>query len=374
MYALITTARTAAALPPDLADQLGAAHAGEAVVGHQDAGTVGDRLRQRFLGAGRDLGRVAAHRQDLRDVLREVLVVVDDQHGLVVMASGLARQTMTQARSGTRSQMPKRADHRAPRAGTQSLRASPYGRALDAASSWNGRCSCERLGGSHERRRVTDLIVCATDFSPEAASALEWAVGFARREGGRIDLVHVLPEPTHNREQLATDAATFEAARLHDARARLGQVAAEAARTAGVVVQPQILIGDTHVRIVEHARGHQARLIVMGASGRPAIDRWVLGSAAERTVSRRACRWPSCPVTTGRRPGSRRGRRESARPFKALVGLEGDDFPELVTFAAGLRRRGACDVTFLHFYWPIEEYQRLGLRGPAIRSRPIRRS
>ena len=36
-----------------------------------------------------------------------------------------------------------------------------------------------------------DLIVCATDFSPEAASALEWALGFARREGGRIDLVHV---------------------------------------------------------------------------------------------------------------------------------------------------------------------------------------
>ena len=35
-----------------------------------------------------------------------------------------------------------------------------------------------------------------------------------------------------------------------------------------------------------------------------------------------------------------------------------------MTFAAGLRRRGACDVAFLHFYWPVEEYQRLGLRGP----------
>ena len=35
-----------------------------------------------------------------------------------------------------------------------------------------------------------------------------------------------------------------------------------------------------------------------------------------------------------------------------------------MTFAAGLRRRGACDVAFLHFYWPVEEYERLGLRGP----------
>ena len=84
-----------------------------------------------------------------------------------------------------------------------------------------------------------DLIVCATDFSPEAASALEWAAAFARREGGRIDLVHVLPEPTHNLEQLATDAGTFEAARLHDARERLDQVAAEVALTSGVAVQPQ---------------------------------------------------------------------------------------------------------------------------------------
>ena len=147
-----------------------------------------------------------------------------------------------------------------------------------------------------------DLIVCATDFSPEAASALEWALGFARREGGRLDLVHVLPEPTRDREALAADEATFEAARLHDARERLSQVAAEAARSAGVAVHPEVLLGDAHARIVEHARGHRARLIVMGASGRPAIDRWVLGSVAERTVQIRE-------LARGRRPPSRAGAR-----------------------------------------------------------------
>ena len=30
---------------------------------------------------------------------------------------------------------------------------------------------------------------------------------------------------------------------------------------------------------------------------------------------------------------------------------------------ASLRRRGSCDVTFLHLYWPTEEFERLGLRG-----------
>jgi nucleotide-binding universal stress UspA family protein len=207
-----------------------------------------------------------------------------------------------------------------------------------------------------------DLIVCATDFSPEASSALEWAIAFARREGGRIDLVHVLPEPTHDHEALAADEATFEAARLHDARERVTQIAAEAAGAAGVVVHPQILIGDAHVSIVEHARRHLARLIVMGASGRPAIDRWVLGSVAERTV-----RSASSPVVVVPLHEAGQGRLPeqagSGRSLRALVGLEGDDFAELVTFSAGLRRRGTCDVTFLHLYWPIEEYERLGLRG-----------
>jgi nucleotide-binding universal stress UspA family protein len=205
----------------------------------------------------------------------------------------------------------------------------------------------------------SDLIVCATDFSAEAASAVSWAVAFARREGARVDLVHVLPDPTHDREALAADAATFEAARLHDARERLRQAAAESAR-AGVVVQSHILIGDAGSGIVEHARQHLARMIVMGPSSRPAIDRWVLGSTTERTI--RSAGVPVVVVPPGQAwPASEEA--EQARPLKALVGLEGDDSAELITFAAALRRQGRCDVTFVHLYWPIEEFERLGLRG-----------
>ena len=208
---------------------------------------------------------------------------------------------------------------------------------------------------------TSDLIVCATDFSSAASSALEWALAFARREGGHVDLVHVLPEPTDKRESLAADAATFEAARLQDAREKLSQVAVEAARATNVAVRPQILTGDPDVGVVDHARRNGARMIVMGASGRPAIDRWVLGSAAERTV-----RSASVPVVVVPRhePGQPwLEPRESGRRLKALVGLEGDDSTALVSFAAALRRREAFDITFLHLYWPIEEFERLGLRG-----------
>jgi nucleotide-binding universal stress UspA family protein len=54
-----------------------------------------------------------------------------------------------------------------------------------------------------------------------------------------------------------------------------------------------------------------------------------------------------------------------AAALTALVGLEGvDGGAELVRFTASLRRRGRCDVTFLHLYWPVEEFERLGLPGP----------
>lgn len=208
------------------------------------------------------------------------------------------------------------------------------------------------------------LIVCATDFSDEAASALDWAAAYARRQGARIDLVHVLPEPTHDREALAADAATFEAARRQDAHEQLAVLAAGTVRHAGVTVQPHLLTGQAEVVIVEHARHHEARLIVVGAGRLPAIERWVLGSVAERTV-----RSASCPVAIVPRqepshvwfPSQTSA---TARPFKALVGLEGDEGAALVTFAADLRRPARCDVTFLHLYWPIAEYRRLGLRGP----------
>jgi nucleotide-binding universal stress UspA family protein len=210
----------------------------------------------------------------------------------------------------------------------------------------------------------SDLIVCATDFSDEAASALDWAVAFARREGARIDLLHVLPEPTRDREQLAADAATFEAARLHDARERLAATAVAAGRAAGVTVQPQVLRGNGHVPIIEHARANRARAIVMGAGTRPMVERWVLGSVAERTV-----RSAGCPVVIV--PRRERGQSwlggegdHAGAPMKALVGLEGvEGGTELIRFAADLRQRGRCDVTFLHLYWPNEEFARLGLHG-----------
>jgi nucleotide-binding universal stress UspA family protein len=131
-----------------------------------------------------------------------------------------------------------------------------------------------------------------------------------------------------------------------------------------VSVHAHVLRGDGHTALVEHARAHGARAIVMGATRAPRLERWVLGSIAERTVRSAAC--PVVIVPRRQSGGSwlMPGEAGAEPALNALVGLEGPAAgAALIRFAADLRRRGSCDVTFLHLYWPTEEYARLGLHG-----------
>src|SRR5262249_48976303 len=154
---------------------------------------------------------------------------------------------------------------------------------------------------------------------------LEWAGAFARREGAHIDLVHVLPEPTRDREELAADAATFEAARLGDARAELTRTAEAAARPAGGPGPPPNLRGGGDAHSGAHAGRHLARVIVVGASARPLVERWFLGSVADRTVRSATCPVVIVPRHESDQPWLSVTNDAAGRPIKILVGLEGAD-------------------------------------------------
>ena len=210
---------------------------------------------------------------------------------------------------------------------------------------------------------MTELIVCATDFSPQSEAALAWAATLARRDGGHVDLVHVARAYREDSRTLVFEDALVDADQVQIAMVQLREMARRAAHELGVSVRPQVLRGEPHLKLLEYARQEDARLVVLGTCGLAALDRLMLGSVAERLV--RAADRPVVLVPRPQRTNP--WRPDGPRPPRVVVGMgEGDDLADLalLRFVADLRREGPCDVTCAHLYWPFAEYARLGLQGP----------
>jgi nucleotide-binding universal stress UspA family protein len=208
-----------------------------------------------------------------------------------------------------------------------------------------------------------ELIVCATDFSPQAEAALGWAAAIARRDGGQVDLIHVGPLPSEDKQLLVFDNTRFEAEQARLATERLRDSARAAAQAYDVSVRPQLLRGLPHEAILAHARQENARMVVLGACGLSAVDRLLLGSVADRVV-----RSADRPVVLVPRPAHVQvwappGVAAPVRPPRVVAGLGGGDDGAIVRFVTDLRGAAPVDVTFVHLYWPAGEYERLGLQG-----------
>jgi nucleotide-binding universal stress UspA family protein len=207
---------------------------------------------------------------------------------------------------------------------------------------------------------MKELILCATDFSPQADAALAWATALARRSGASVDLVHVARPYREDSRTLVFEAAMINAAAVDGETTRLRELAEKTSRERGVSIRPLVLRGEPHEVLLAHAAQEEAGLVVMGTCGLASAERWMLGSVAERTV--RATDRPVVLVPRPQEPSP--WDEEAPRAPRVLAGLGERDDVGVRRFLVALRRERACDVTFTHLYWPLVEYARLGLRGP----------
>ena len=204
-------------------------------------------------------------------------------------------------------------------------------------------------------------ILCGTDFSTRARSAANLAVELARRTNGSIDLVHVFVPRSADLAALTAEVGFLEEEMRSGVEAQLGLQIQELARTTDVRLTSHLGEGDVEEVLLARARAVGADLIVMGSHGHTALERLILGSTAERMV-RRADR-PVLMVPPGIESLVQAG--DAQRPLRIMAALDGRRASAGgVAFVRQLRSRMACDVTFLRLYWPVEEYQRLGLTGP----------
>ena len=203
-------------------------------------------------------------------------------------------------------------------------------------------------------------ILCGTDFSPVAARATAVAAEWADRLALPLELLHAVPAAVLPYE-FEPDSAVLVRS-LKQASERELAKAVSPLLAPGRTVDSRTQVGAAEDVLTARAQELKARMVVVGTRGRSGAARLLLGSVAERLV-----RQAGCPVLVVPEPsteGFLAGTRRDG-PLKIMVGLDRSRASDAaVDWVRELRKQIACDVTFVHVFWPPREHSRLGIAGP----------
>jgi len=145
-------------------------------------------------------------------------------------------------------------------------------------------------------------ILLATDLSPVTDDATDWAFTLAKRSDAALLVVSVI-DP----RELRLPGGRFRARvdQVRDGREAAATILVERGRRLGIPVTFLVWTGEPGESIVLAAEAEDVDIILVGAHGRGAIGRLVMGSVSEY-VARHA----PCPVLIVRAPsdGPRRQR------------------------------------------------------------------
>lgn len=124
-------------------------------------------------------------------------------------------------------------------------------------------------------------ILACVDFSEHSTRALAEIGEYARANGSKVTLIHI--SDTHPfvppETILETTSVTDEAAH----RAELAKLRDQ--HLTEVEVELQVVPDHAPAKaICEYAEKHGVDLIVVGSHGRGGVERWLIGSVAERVV------------------------------------------------------------------------------------------
>lgn len=132
-------------------------------------------------------------------------------------------------------------------------------------------------------------ILVAFDFSAPARRALALAKDLGQAGGGRIDVVHVVHDPYEGLEHPPRDSLwgnTEETEGYLDSLR--GRLKAEVEQVFGASSSTGIHVvrGDIDEEILALAKQLGADLVIVGTTGKRAVDRFLLGSVSSRVLHR----------------------------------------------------------------------------------------
>lgn len=129
-------------------------------------------------------------------------------------------------------------------------------------------------------------ILIADDGSPEARRAVDVGTDLALKYGAKATLLTVIHHPAY----AATVGEVAEAdSEQHAFADRVQREAIEQARMRGLDMNTVVSSGHPAEVIVDYARRHQVDLIVLGHRGMSNLQRFLVGSVADRVVDHAPC-------------------------------------------------------------------------------------
>jgi len=183
------------------------------------------------------------------------------------------------------------------------------------------------------------MILCATDFSPNAEVATTIAARMANRTGLPLHVVHVIDS--------GAMSVDLDEAQLDRVRERLTREADRLRRHCPTVAE-QLVQGAPDERIVELAEQLRPRAVVIGAFGFRSPRRWLIGSIAERVVQT-----SDVPVLAVRAREQIDAWTRGETQLRVLIchdGTGGDD--ALLGWTSFLRQIGPCELMIGHICFP----------------------
>ncbi|HSF18818.1 MAG TPA: universal stress protein [Vicinamibacteria bacterium] len=138
-------------------------------------------------------------------------------------------------------------------------------------------------------------ILFPTDLSPESEAAKNFAKVLAKKHGAELLLLHEVLTHAHDFRQLGDLLTDFLDKLEADARARLEEEC-KGLKNAGLVASCIVERNPSaYEAIKDKIEEWEPDVVVMGTHGRSGVDRWIVGSVAEKIV-----RHAPVPVVTVR--------------------------------------------------------------------------
>jgi nucleotide-binding universal stress UspA family protein len=163
-------------------------------------------------------------------------------------------------------------------------------------------------------------ILLAVDASSASQAAIAQVAARPWPAGSKIEVLTVVETPGFLTQGLATEDLKARAQNLAD-------TAAAQLRPCQLPVKAVVAVGDPKTVILDHAVAMHAALVVLGANGLGAVERFLLGS-----VSRAVLRFAPCSVALVREPAT-----ESGAGLKVVLAVDGSEGSRHATEAIAAR-------------------------------------